>query len=65
MTMPLPEPRVHIDIDPAANGRTYGNDLFVCADSRLTLAAVADALDGTLATAPGYADAFAAMKRDA
>src|SRR3546814_11974115 len=32
LSMKLPSKRAQIDVDPAANGRTYACDLFVCAD---------------------------------
>ncbi|WP_207538795.1 thiamine pyrophosphate-binding protein [Sabulicella rubraurantiaca] len=40
----LPRPLIHVDIDPAANGRTYQPDIFVQGDAALTMHAVADAL---------------------
>ena len=42
-SLPLPRPLIHVDIDPAANGRTYANALFVQGDASLTLHALADA----------------------
>jgi len=42
----LPSRRVQIDIDPAADGRTYPNDLFVLGDAGHALAALADGLEG-------------------
>ncbi len=62
MTMPLPEPRVHIDIDPAAEGRTYTSDLFITAEAGTALGAMADRLAGPLALAPGYHDDLLAAK---
>lgn len=62
MSLELPERRVQIDIDPAADGRTYTNDHFVCADSALTLAALADAVDGKTRIEPGYGDEIAELK---
>jgi acetolactate synthase I/II/III large subunit len=43
-SLPLPRPLIHVDVDPAANGRTYAADLFVPGDAALTLHAIADAL---------------------
>ena len=43
-TIGLPQPLIHIDVDAAANGRTYPNALFVQGDAALTLHALADAL---------------------
>lgn len=41
----LPKPLIHVDIDPAANGRTYPADVFVQGDAALTMHAIADALE--------------------
>lgn len=57
----LPERRVHIDIDPAADGRTYTSDLFVLGDAAAALEAVADAL-GDWAPDPAFAAEFASLK---
>jgi len=51
----LPRPLWRIDADPAADGRGYGNDGFVCADAALALDALADALQGRLMVDPGFA----------
>jgi acetolactate synthase-1/2/3 large subunit len=45
-TMRLPGRRVQIDVDARADGRTYSSDLFVHGDSALTLAGLADRLEG-------------------
>jgi len=50
----LPQPLLRIDADPSADQRGYGNDCFVCADSALTLDALADALQGKLDIDPGF-----------
>lgn len=57
----LPERRVHIDIDPAADGRTYTSELFVLGEAATTLGALADGLKGW-APDPAYAAEFAALK---
>ena len=62
MSLGLPENRVQIDIDPRANGRTYSSELFVCADSALTLDALAGRLAGRLDIAPGYGEELAELK---
>lgn len=62
MTLKLPARRVQIDADARADGRTYASTLFVCADSALALAALAEGLDGQLGLAPGYGDEIAALK---
>ncbi len=60
----LPENLVQIDIDPAAEGRTYPCRMFVNGDATLVLEGLARRLAGW-APEEGYADAFAAMKRQA
>lgn len=62
MSMTLPARRAQIDVDPQADGRTYAADLFMCADSALALAGLADRVDGRLSIEPGYADEIAALK---
>ncbi|MCW8084245.1 thiamine pyrophosphate-binding protein [Sabulicella glaciei] len=44
-SLKLPRPLIHVDIDPAANGRTYQPDIFVQGDAALTMHAIADALE--------------------
>ncbi len=61
-TVPLPKNRVHIDIDPRADGRNYTNNLFVRGDSALTLEALVDRVEGSFKVAPSYVDEFAKMK---
>jgi acetolactate synthase I/II/III large subunit len=60
--IPLPANLIQIDTDPMANGRTYGNSLFVCGDSRETLKALLARIAGKMRVEAGYADAFAALK---
>ena len=62
LSLALPARRIHIDIDPAANGRTYGNDLFLCGEAGATLAALADRVDGQLTLDAALGDAAAAAK---
>lgn len=57
----LPRPLVHIDIDPAADGRTYPNDLFVLGDAGSTLGALADALAGWQPE-PAFREDFSVLK---
>ena len=57
----LPARRVHIDVDPAADGRTYGADLFVLGDAAAALGAVADAL-ADWAPDPAFAGEVAILK---
>lgn len=61
----LPRRRVHIDIDPAADGRTYGNDLFIAADAAATLTALADRLPDQYQAEKGFAEEAAAVKEKA
>jgi acetolactate synthase I/II/III large subunit len=61
----LPSNLVQIDADPRANGRTYASRYFVCGDANATLEALVSRIEGKLKVAAGYADAFAALKRDA
>ena len=61
----LPTNLIQIDTDPRANGRTYPNQYFVCGDARTTLDALATRIEGKLNIAPGYPQAFEALKRDA
>lgn len=63
--MKLPDNIVQIDVDPAANGRTYTSKYFVCGDATLALEGLAQRLDGKLKVDPGYADDFRVMKQKA
>ncbi len=58
----LPERRVRIDIDPAADGRGYANDLFIRGDAARTLDALAEKLAGRMAVEPGFAGEIAALR---
>ncbi|MDP6352686.1 MAG: thiamine pyrophosphate-binding protein [Alphaproteobacteria bacterium] len=58
----LPARRCQIDIDPAANGRTYDCDFFLCGDSALALAGLAERLAGRLHPEPGFAGEIADLK---
>ncbi len=62
MSMALPGPRIHIDADPAANGRTYDNELFLCGDAGATLEALGDLVAEQLSLEAGYSDAAKAAK---
>lgn len=61
----LPERRIHVDVNPAANGRTYSSTVFVTGDAALTMAALAERLRGRMQVDPGFAADFRAMKRRA
>ena len=60
----FPENLVHIDIDPAAEGRTYPCRMFVNGDVTLVLEGLAKRLAGW-SPEPGYPEDFAAMKHNA
>lgn len=63
-SVPLPATRAQIDIDPTADGRTYGNALFVLGDAGPALAGLADRLAGRFDPDPAFATDFQAMKRE-
>ena len=58
----LPDNLIQIDVDPLANGRTYPNQYFVCGDSGLALAGLAERIGGRFAPDPSYQADFATMK---
>ena len=62
MSLALPARRAQIDVDTSANGRTYTSEHFVCADSSLTLTALARRVAGRLAIEAGYGEEVAALK---
>jgi acetolactate synthase I/II/III large subunit len=62
MDMKLPARRAQIDVDSAANGRTYSAELFVLADAGLTLKLLADRVQGKLAVDPKFADGVKRLK---
>lgn len=60
----LPKPLVQIDVDPAADGRTYANDLFVHGDVADVLRRLSDRLDGW-SPDPAFATDFTTLKASA
>ena len=58
----LPENIVQIDVDPLANGRSYPNRYFVCADAGVTLAALVERIAGRFDVDPAFQGEFAQMK---
>jgi acetolactate synthase-1/2/3 large subunit len=52
----LPRPLYRIDVDPAAEGRCYKSDYFVCGDAALALEGLADRLEGKLTVDAGFID---------
>ncbi len=64
-SLALPDTRIHVDVDPRANGRTYGNTAFVCGDAGLVMAGLAQRLRGRIAIDPDFAADFAENRRRA
>lgn len=64
MSVELPANRLHIDIDPTANGRTYSSNLFHVGDAGAALNALADRLEGKLSTDKAYREEVQQLKRD-
>ncbi len=64
MSVELPANRIHIDIDPTVNGRTYSSSLFHVADAGAALNALADRLEGKLSTSKAYRDEIVQLKKD-
>lgn len=63
-SLALPSQRVQIDLDPAAEGRSYDCAQFVCGDARDVLERLVAAL-GNYQAEPGYREQFANMKQRA
>ncbi|TDS84130.1 thiamine pyrophosphate-binding protein [Comamonas sp. JUb58] len=63
-SLALPGQRVQIDLDPAAEGRSYDCAQFVCGDARDVLERLVAAL-GSYQAEPGYREQFADMKQRA
>ncbi len=61
----LPAVRARIDVDPAAEGRSYPSALFVAGDARLALDGLAQRLEARLALDPAFAADIAAARREA
>ena len=60
----LPKNRVQIDINPAANGRTYSTDQFICADAQTTLAELADQLEGSIGVEQKFGEEIGILKAE-
>jgi acetolactate synthase-1/2/3 large subunit len=60
----LPANVIQIDVDPAANGRTYANSWFLCADAAATLAALAERITGRMAVDPAFPAQFRALRQE-
>lgn len=67
LSMALPEPMIQIDVDPAANGRTYASEIFHCGEAGAALDAIADRLTsgGGLSLDPALSGDAAAAKKAA
>jgi acetolactate synthase I/II/III large subunit len=61
----LPHNLIQVDVDPLANGRTYANTYFVCADAQATLEALLPRIEGRMKLDPPYRGDFAALKQTA
>lgn len=61
-TTKLPARIFHVDLDPAADGRTYKNIGFAQADASDALTRLADALESENEIDPAFAEAFEALK---
>lgn len=64
-TLKLPQPLLQIDADPQAAGRNYPASEFICGDSALALAGLADRLEGRLQTDPQLLDDLANARSSA
>lgn len=62
-TLELPRPLLRIDADPAAAGRCYESELFVCGDAALTLSLLAERLEGRMTIDPAFAADLARTHR--
>ena len=60
----LPKARIQIDVDPAANGRTYSSDQFICADAQRTLSELADQLEGDNSVEGGFSEEIRTLKAE-
>lgn len=64
-SVPLPENLFQVDIDPAANGRTYPNIGFVAGDASLVLGELARRVKDKLAIDPSFPNEFKRLKVEA
>ncbi|WP_424812231.1 thiamine pyrophosphate-binding protein [Roseococcus sp. YIM B11640] len=61
----LPRNLIHVDVDAAANGRTYPNAYFLQGDAQLVAQGLAKRLKGRIQVDPGFAADFREAKRQA
>lgn len=64
LSVELPDYRIQIDIDPAANGRTYSSNLFHVGEAGAALHALADRLEGKLNLPQSYRDEVKQLRAD-
>jgi len=64
-SIPLPRPLIQIDIDPAADGRTYPNDGFFRGDAQATLAELAGRIQGHIEIADSFVEDVKAVRNKA
>ena len=64
LSVELPDYRIQIDIDPAANGRTYSSNLFHVGEAGAALHALADRLEGRLNLPQSYRDEVKQLRAD-
>ena len=62
-SLKLPSNLIHVDVDPAANGRTYPNSFFLCGDAGLVAQGLARRLEGRIAVEPDFARDVRETKR--
>jgi len=62
-TLKLPRNLIHVDVDPVADGRTYGSAFFLHGDAELVAQGLAARLAGRMAIDPGFAADFTETKR--
>ncbi len=61
-TLKLPRPLIQVDADPAMDGRSYPNDLFIHGDADAVLTGLVERLDGRLKTDNAFGGDLAAAK---
>src|SRR5918997_4875960 len=61
----LPQPLVQVDVDPAADGRTYPGAAFVCGDAALAMEGLSARLRGRMEVDAGFAADFQETRRRA
>ncbi len=62
-SLQLPAVRIQVDVDPLANGRSYGCAQFVCGDAGLVMAGLRDRLAGRMDVAGDFAADLAEARR--